>query len=1032
MRVPAHPDTRFASPPTAYEDVDVRALEHDLARTVEGEVRFKPGDRVLYTTGGSNYRQVPIGVVIPRTTDDVVQTMRLCRDYRAPVLAHGGGTSLAGQTCNVAVIIDFSKYLNQIVEIDPAQRLARVQPGLILDHLRKPAEADHELTFGPDPSTHDHCTFGGMIGNNSCGVRSIMAQFYGPGPRMSDNVKELDLLLYDGTRLKVGATSEEELERIIGEGGRRGEIYSRLRDLRDRYADLIRDRYPDIPRRVSGYNLDDLLPENGFDVASALTGTEGTCAMVLEATVHLLHAPPSRSLLVLGYENEYEAADHVPDVLEAKPLGCEGVDSTLLEDMKAVGIHKEYLSGLPDGHGFLLVEFGGETKDEADEHARKLMAQLKKSKGAPKDMKLYDDKEQQAHVWEVREAGLGATAFIPGKPDTYEGWEDSAVPPERVGRYLRDIRKLADKYGYQSALYGHYGNGCIHARWNFDLKSDPGIRAFRSFLDEAADLVVSHGGSISGEHGDGQSKAELLPKMFGPELVAGFREFKSIWDPDWKLNPGKVVDPYPITSNLRLGTNYRPPKVKTHFAFPNDGGSFAHATTRCVGIGKCRRTDSGVMCPSFMVTREEKHTTRGRARTLWEMLNGEEIEGFRSDEAREALDLCLSCKGCTNDCPVSVDMPTLKAEFLSHHYRWRLRPRPAYAFGLIDQVSRLASKLPAAVNFFTQTPPFDRAFKLAAGIHPTRRIPPFAALTLKDWFTSRPSAGRGGERVIFWADTFTNYLEPEIGIAAIEELEAAGFHVVIPSGHLCCGRPLYDYGMLDFAEAYLRNILDRLGDEIRAGTPIVGVEPSCVAVFKDELVKLWPDDEDAQRLCKQAHHFSEFMTTHANGWEPPPLRRKALLHGHCHQKATGGTQPEKQLLEKMGVEVAELDAGCCGMAGGWGYESGHYDVSVACAERVLLPKVREASTDTLVVADGFSCRSQIEQGGTGRRALHAAQVLALARRYGPGGPPGLYPELAATEPPQPGSLRSAARAAAVVGIAAAFAAAGALTYTRLR
>ena len=1032
MRVPAYPDRRFASPPTAFEEVDVRGLEHDLARALEGEVRFRPGDRALYTTGGSNYRQLPIGVVIPRTTDDVVETMRVCREYRAPVLAHGGGTSLAGQCCNVAVVVDFSKYLNEIVAIDPEQRLARVQPGLILDHLRKPAEAEYELTFGPDPSTHDHCTFGGMIGNNSCGVRSIMAQFYGPGPRMSDNVHELDVLLYDGTRMTVGRTSDGELERIVAAGGRRGEIYGRLRELRDRDADLIRTRYPDLPRRVSGYNLDDLLPEKGFDVAAALTGTEGTCAMVLEAAVHLVHAPPHRSLLVLGYQDEYEAADHVCEVLDAKPLGCEGVDSVLLEDMKVVGIHDEYLSMLPDGKGFLLVEFGGETKDEADDKARKLMAQLKKGAGAPKDMKLYDDKEQEAHVWEVREAGLGATAFIPGKPDTYEGWEDSAVPPEQLGSYLRKLRKLAGNYGYESALYGHYGNGCVHARWNFDLTSEPGIKTFRSFLDEAADLVLSHGGSLSGEHGDGQSKAELLPKMYGPELVEAFREFKAIWDPDWKLNPGKVVDPYPITSNLRLGTDYHPPAVKTHFAFPNDHGSFAHATTRCVGIGKCRRTDGGVMCPSFMVTREEKHTTRGRARTLWEMLNGEELEGFRSDEVKEALDLCLSCKGCTNDCPVSVDMPTLKAEFLSHHYAGRLRPRPAYAFGLIDQAARVASKLPAAANFFTQTPPFDRAFKLAAGIHPRRKIPPFAPVTLKAWFASRPSRNGGGKPVILWADTFTNYLEPEVGVAAVEALEDAGFHVVIPAGHLCCGRPLYDYGMLDFAESYLRNVLGRLRDDIRAGTPVVGIEPSCVAVFKDELVQLWPNDEDARRLSKQAHHFGEFIAEQADGWEPPVLQRKALLHGHCHHKATGGIDSEKKLLEKMGLEVEELDSGCCGMAGGWGYETGHYDVSVACGERVLLPRVREASPETIIVTDGFSCRSQIEQAATGRRALHSAQVLALARDFGPAGPPGAYPERLALRRPQPGPVRTAARAAVAVGAAAALAGAAGLTYSRLR
>ncbi len=434
------------------------------------------------------------------------------------------------------------------------------------------------------------------------------------------------------------------------------------------------------------------------------------------------------------------------------------------------------------------------------------------------------------------------------------------------------------------------------------------------------------------------------------------------------------------------------------------------------------------MCPSFMVTREEKRTTRGRARTLWEMLNGEETGGFRSEEVREALDRCLSCKGCTNDCPVSVDMPTLKAEFLSHHYEGRLRPRPASAFGLIDQTARLASKLPAVANFLTQAPPFDRVFKAVAGIHPKRRIPRFAPSTLKGWFASRPSPRRGGKRVILWADTFTNYLEPEIGIAAVEALEYAGFHVVIPSGHLCCGRPLYDYGMLDLAEKYLRNVLDRLRDDIRAGTPVVGLEPSCVAVFKDELVKLWPNDEDAQRLCKQSHHFSEFMISQADGWEPPLLRRKALLHGHCHHKATGGTAPEKKLFEKMGIEVEELDAGCCGMAGGWGYENGHYDVSIACGERVLLPKVRAAPSDALVVADGFSCRSQIEQGNTGRRALHAAQVLAVAPRYGPAGPPGAHPESAAARRPEAAPARRAARVAVAGAIVTAVA--GGLTYAR--
>jgi FAD/FMN-containing dehydrogenase/Fe-S oxidoreductase len=1004
LDVPAKPDPRAATPPVGSVVVDVRSLEHELGRSTEAEIRFTDGDRALYSTGGSNYWQQPIGIVIPRSVDDVIEVVRVCREHGAPLLPRGGGTSLAGQSCNVAVIIDFSKYLNRILEIDAERKLARVQPGLILDHLREPAERDYQLTFGPDPSTHDHCTFGGMIGNNSCGVRSVMAQFYGPGPRMSHNVHELEVLLYDGRRLRVrkGTSGDNEIDH-------------RLRELADRYGQLVRERYPDIPRRVSGYNIDDLLPENGFDVAAALTGTEGTCATVLEATVHLLDAPKHKSLLVLGWEDEFAAADHVMQVMEHKPTGLEGVDHVLIEDMKAIGMHPEDIDLMPEGQGWLVVEFGGENEEEADAKAHDLIRELKKDSDPPRGIKLFDDVEQEQHVWNVREAGLGATAFIPGKPDTYEGWEDSAVPPERLGEYLRRLRKIADKYGYDSALYGHYGQGCVHARWNFDLRSVPGIRDFRSFLDEASDLVLELGGSFSGEHGDGESRAELLPKMFGPELIDAFREFKSIWDPEWKMNPGKIVDAYRITDNLRLGPDYAPPRLKTHFAYPDDHGSFEHAALRCVGIGKCRRTKGGVMCPSYMVTRDEKHTTRGRARILWEMVNGEDLELWRSDEVLDALDLCLSCKGCTKDCPVNVDMPTLKAEFLSHHYAGRLRPRHAYAFGLIDQVARLASRFPEAANVLTQREPFAAVMKLAAGAHPKRHLPPFAPLTLQSWYARRGSHNAAGRRVILWPDTFTNHFHTEVGVAAVEALEDAGFNVVIPDGHVCCGRPLYDYGMLDLAQRYLQRVLDRFRGEIRAGTPVVGAEPSCVAVFKDELKKIRPLDEDAQRLARQTFHVAEFLQN--EGYKPPPLERRAILHEHCHQRATGGIDPDKKLLEAMGVDLEVPESGCCGMAGAWGYEHGHYDVSMACGERVLLPKVRELASDALIVTDGFSCRSQIEQA-TERRALHVTQVIQLARDHGASGPPGAYPERAATRRPQPTTADRAARAVAAGGLLA--------------
>jgi Fe-S oxidoreductase/FAD/FMN-containing dehydrogenase len=878
---------------------------------------------------------------------------------------------------NVAVMIDFSKYLNRILEIDAGRRRARVEPGLILDHLREPAQNEHGLTFGPDPSTHNHCTLGGMIGNNSCGTHSVMSEFHGPGPLTADQVVELEVLTYRGERFRVRRDGHDAPPELV----------EKLEDLAARYGDRVRERYPRIPRRVSGYNLDRLLPEHGFNLAAALTGTESTCATILEATVELIPSPPVRSLVVLGYEDAAVAGDHVAEVREHAPLALEGVDDTLMKDMKLVGLHDEELSMLPEGRGYLLVEFGGDTEADADAKAHDLIAAARKHKGL-KGAKLYDDRRSEQHIWDVREAGLGATAFVPGKPDTYEGWEDSAVPPERVGDYLRALGKLASAYGYESALYGHYGQGCIHARWNWDLVTREGIRTFRRFLDEASDLVLSMGGSLSGEHGDGQSRAELLPKMFGEDLVEGFREFKSIWDPDWRMNPGKVVDPYPITENLRLGIGYRPPRLKTHFSYPDDGGSFAHATTRCVGIGNCRRTDGGVMCPSFQVLREEKHSTRGRARILWEMLNGGELELWHDREVFESLDLCLSCKGCTSDCPVSVDMPTLKAEFLAHYYEGRLRPRHAFAFGLIDQVARVASRMPELVNFVTQTQGLSSMAKRAAGMAPERDFPAFAPMTLRDWHRRRGERNPGGPKVVLWPDTFTNHLHTEVGVAAVEALESAGFRVVMPQGHLCCGRPLYDYGMLKLARRYLERVLAELRDEIRAGTPVVGVEPSCTAVFRDELPKLLPGDEDGRRLCKQTFHFAEFLERHAEGWEPPRLERTAVLHGHCHHRATGGVDSEQKLLERMGVQVEKLETTCCGMAGSWGFEAGHHDLSMKIGEHSLLPQVRRAGGETLIVADGFSCRTQIEQARVGRQALHVAQAIQLALDHGPAGPRG--------------------------------------------
>jgi FAD/FMN-containing dehydrogenase/Fe-S oxidoreductase len=974
---------------TAVPAAAAEELAAELRARISGEVRFDAGSRALYATDGSVYRQVPIGVVLPRNADEVATTVGVCRRHGAPVLARGCGTSLKGQCCNVAVVIDCSKYMHHVVGLDPGRKQARVEPGVICDQLRDAARP-HGLTFGPDPATHNHCTLGGMIGNNSCGVHSVMAG------KTDDNVDELEVLTYDGLRLRVGPTDEQELERIIAGGGRRGDIYRRLRDLRDRYADLIRRRYPHIPRRVSGYNLPWLLPENGFHVARALVGSESTCVVVLEATTRLVHSPAERALVVLGYPDVATGCDHVPEILEHGPIGLEGFDDGLIADLRKKGRLLANVGHLPEGGGWLLVEFGADRRQDALDRARGLVDRLRSKPGSPQARLLEDPAEQEA-IWQIRESAVGVASAIPDERFTWPTWEDSAVPPERFGAYLRDFRALMDRHRYSGAFFGHFGQGCLHVRIDYDLRTTAGIAAFRAFLEEAADLVVAYGGSFSGEHGDGQVNGELLPKMFGPELIQAFREFKAIWDPDGKMNPGKVVDAYPLDSNLRLGTDYHPPDVRTHFRFPEDEGSFAHATLRCIGIGRCRRLEGGTMCPSFMATREEQHSTRGRARLLFEMLQGTPLDrGWRDEHVKEALDLCLSCKGCKGDCPVGVDMATYKAEFLAHYYAGRLRPRQAYAFGLIMYWARLAALAPGLVNLLTQAPGLRALAKAATGMAPRRRIPAFAARTFQAWFARRDQHAGGGPPVILWPDTFNNFFHPETARAAVEVLEAAGYRVLVPPWPLCCGRPLYDYGMLDRAEHLLRRVLAALRAPIRAGVPVVGLEPSCVSVFRDELEGLLPHDTDAQRLSQQTFLLSEFLLR--AGYQPPRLEGRALVHGHCHQKAVLTMDAEEELLGRLGLEVEAPDTGCCGMAGGFGFEAGaHYDVSIRCGERVLLPAVRAAAKDTLIIASGFSCREQIAQT-TDRRALHLAEVLRMAHAGQRAGRLPPYPERARRPP----------------------------------
>ncbi len=1036
--IPVKPEPAMAVGLVSQAQVDVAGLQKALASEVQGEVRFDRASLAMYANDGSNFRQVPLGVVVPKTLNDVVATHRICSRFGAPIGNRGGGTSLSGETVNYAVIIDHSKYLTGVKEVDTAKRLVTTETGVINEQLNVHT-GPTGLVFGPDPSSHSRCTIGGNLGNNSCGVHSVQSQLYGPGPRTSDNTEALEVCTYDGERFWVGVGEEDRLDQIIAGGGRKGEIYAKLRDLRDRYADAIRAGFPDVdtlPRRVSGYNLDELLPEKGFNVARALVGTESTCATVLQATLKLTPALLERATVVIAYPEVEDAGEHVQEIIDQfQPIGLEGLDRILIQDQQLLGLNLSDLDELPArdrSNAWLLVQFGTDSASETDDRVGSFCRWLEQ-KGYDKSrytaMRSVQEGGNSEDVWAIREAGLSATAFPPDGKDHWPGWEDSAVPPSRVGDYLRDLKALYQRYELHGAFYGHFGQGCIHSRISFDLRHPEGLRRYRSFMQDAADLVVSYGGTLSGEHGDGQQRAELLEKQYGPELVQAMREFKRIWDPEWKMNPGKVIDPFRLDQDLKLGVDYNPRRPPTRFAYKEDGGDFAHATLRCVGVGKCRVPEGGqTMCPSYRATREEKHSTRGRARLLFEMLRGEVItDGWKSKEVFDALDLCLACKGCTNDCPVNVDIPTYKAEFLYHHYKSpsRIRPRYAYAMGFIDQAGRLASRVPELVNLATRTPGLRAVARFAAGVDQRRDVPEFAPMTLQEWFRGRGgTANPGGRPVVLFPDTFNNRMHTNVGVACVEAIEAAGWQVIMPEGHVCCGRPLYDYGFLDAAESYLHHLLDVLRPHVRAGTPVVGMEPSCLAVFKDELTKMLPHDDDADRLERLALHFGEFFEKY--DVEVPKLDGHAVLWGHCHGRATGAVSPEEKVLERMGMEVRSVSGGCCGLAGSWGFEKGKYDLSMDCGEQAVLPAVREAPASTVVVADGFSCKTQIAEAGTGRRALHLAEVMALARDGGIGGATPVETALGDRRPRPGTGVRLLRTAGPLVGLGAAAVTAGAV------
>jgi len=898
----------------------------------------------LYTTDASNYRHVPRGVVLPRTVDDVVAAVAEARARDLPVIARGGGTSVAGNACGPGLVIDTSRHVGGVLSLDPEARLARVLPGTVLDDLQA-AAAPHGLRFGPDPSTHSRCTLGGMIGNNACGSHSVA---WG---RTVDVVRSLDVLLYDGTRLRVGRDEPAE-----------GRIFDELRALvRDNLA-LLRKELSTWPRRVSGYGLEHLLPENGFDVAKALVGSEGTCVTILEATVSLAELPKRRVLAVLGFASDIAAADAVPSILPWSPLTVEGVDAEL------VAMLPGRAGDLPPGGAWLFVELAG---DDPGERARALAASLDLT-----GFVVLDDPAAQRRLWRIREEGAGLATRLADGSEAWPGWEDAAVPPERLGAYLREFKALMRAHGRRSVVYGHYGEGCLHLRLDFDLLSASGVADFRRFLEEAADLVAAHGGSLSGEHGDGQARSELLSRMYSPEMMDLFARFKGIFDPAGRMNPGILVAPRPVDANLRVRPAPSSIEDAVFLGYPEDRGSFGQAMRRCVGVGKCRNTSGGgVMCPSYRATREEKHSTRGRAHLLAEMINGEVItDGWRSSEVREALDLCLSCKGCLSDCPVDVDMATYKAEFLHQHYRRRPRPASHYSMGWLPLWLRLSARVPRMANAVGRSP-LAHWVKRLGGIAPERALPVFASSPFTRTRADLRRRASGERRVVLWPDSFNNYLTPSVLEAAYEVLTAAGYDVVLPDRGVCCGLTWVSTGQLGVARRVLDRTLAVLAPYLEDGYEVAGLEPSCTALFRGDLPALLPGDARAELLAARTFTFAELLAR-----APIPfanLDLDAITQVHCHQHAVLGFGADESALAAAGVRNTTLDSGCCGLAGNFGFERGHYDVSKAVAEDRMLPAIRATSPETVVVSDGFSCRTQIAQE-SGRTPVHLAELLRRA------------------------------------------------------
>ena len=951
--------------------MDTSKLIRALKESVKGDVRFDPYSRTLYSTDASIYQILPVGVVIPRDADDIAATLRIAHAEGVPVLPRGGGTSLAGQSIGRAIVLDCSTYMDRLLELDSVGRWARIQPGIVQDELNLAAHP-HGLRLGPDTATSNRATLGGMMGNNSCGARSIL---YG---KTSDHVQELRVLLIDGTELYLRRPTPATTGRPQPATGREAGIYETTARLVDQHRAEIERRFPKILRRVSGYNLD-LLAADPTDLVGLLIGSEGTLGIITEARVGLVPRPAHAALLVVHFADHLASFEAVPLILESRPSAVELVDRMVLEMTRAQLEYARRLTFVEgDPEALLIVELSGDDPAALRAGVADLEARLRAAGHGYAYVPALSPAEQD-NIWRVRKAGQGLLQGIKGdsKPITFV--EDTAVPPERLAPYMRRFRALLDARGVRAAFYAHASVGCIHVRPLINLKVRQDIETMKAIAREVGELVIEFGGTMSGEHGDGLARSWFVERFFGSILYGAFREVKRAFDPPGLMNPGKIVDGPPIDEALRFGPEYRTLPVTTYFDWSKDGG-LAAAVELCSGVGACRKKVEGTMCPSYMVTREEEHSTRGRANLLRGVLSGAlppaDLTGRR---LFDALDLCLECKGCKAECPANVDMAKLKYEFLAGYYRAHGLPLRAWAFGNFRTLARWGSATAPVSSWLTAAAPVRWLFDVAGGVDRRRRLPPFARQTFFHWWrrreqnTQRP-AGRG--TVAFFADTFSLYNYPELGRAAVRLLERLGYTVVLADAG-CCGRTLISKGLLGQAQRAARRNVTALLPLAAAGTPIVGLEPSCLLTFRDEVPDLVPGDE-ARMLARRVMLIDEFLAAEHRR-SPLPLGdaggRRVLLHGHCHQKALAGTGAVRDVLRAAGYTVEEVDSGCCGMAGSFGFEREHYDISMAIGERRLLPAVRALPGDAPVVAMGVSCRQQIAHG-TGRRALHLVELLA--------------------------------------------------------